>query len=519
MGTYHSNIPEYMLHYPGLGWLKHILAGFFRHQYNFLQALYVPTPFIHKYLSDSYQMDRITNLRVWGRGIDLDTFSPRHRSTKFRNKMGFKDNEVVIMWCGRLVAEKRPDIFCDVVRRLHKMKLPFKALVVGAGPVEDEVVGLPNTVFAGWMNKEELAVAYASSDIFLFPSGVETFGNVSLEAAASGLPIIVNGGCSGHLVNEGINGFACGNNDADAYFEATHALVVDKERRLAMGSAGRELSLNYEKRAVCRKMVDNYSKVTDEFYCEYGGHHANRDEEYRNEHSFKGGNIPRPLILALVESIFVFVFLMLYHVATFVTSTRNLMIGSPRPLSAEETKSAEKSKSDRQKAAVAKKEKDLPSSQSPARSSTVIQANTDVESQQHGFETIESVPSDDDTHSTSSLSQDSNSQQTNRSTKIETQTKEEVFHFSHMLSKGFVSLMLFQFRMESSIRQCFRAPFIVRSWSLGRRKRKMSNMGDLGLDGNFAADDDNSESSDMDYLLNTMRDERLNMRRSNALDV
>lgn len=509
MGTYHSNIPEYMLHYPGIGWVKHILAGFFRHQYNFLQALYVPTPFIHRYLSDTYKMDRITNLRVWGRGIDLDTFSPARRSLKFRRDMGFKDDEVVIMWCGRLVTEKRPDIFSNVVRRLHKLNLPFKALVVGAGPVEDEMIGLPNTVFAGWMNKEELAVAYASSDIFLFPSGVETFGNVTLEAAASGLPLVVNGGCSGHLVNEGVNGFACANNDIDAYFEGTHTLLVNHQLRKAMGEAGRQLSLNYEKRAVCRQMVDNYSKVTEEFYSQYGGRHANRDEEFRNEDSFLGGNIPRPLLLAVFEYVFVFVFLMFYHVATFVTGFKNFVNRSPRS-AAEEIIPPVSATSSEEKEVELAMEPCTPDAESGHS------VDSEVDSNDGPMKTL-SLHSDDDTDSTSSSSHASSSE-TNRSTKIEAQTKEEVFHVSHALSKGFMSLMMFQFRLESNLRQSMRAPLHMRQWNMGSRKRKMSNFDGPEIDEKLSCDDD-SQDSDTNYLLNTLRDDRLNMRRSNALEV
>lgn len=305
MGTYHSNIPEYMDHYPGVTWLKHIISGFFRHQYNFFQALYVPTPFIHNYLSDTYRMHRITNLRVWGRGIDLEKFSPRHRCQMFRQKLGIQDNEVVVCWVGRLVPEKRPDIFANVLRRLHADGVPFKALVVGSGQYEDEIKSLPNTSFLGWLDGSELSVAYASSDVFLFPSAVETFGNVTLEAAASGLPLVVEAGCSGHLVNDGENGFACVADDEDAFYEATRTLVVDHNTRAAYSKAGREFSMNFEKRAVMRKMVENYSIVTDEFYSDCGGRHVNRDRAFENEDSFWGGRHPRTLSLAIVELLLV----------------------------------------------------------------------------------------------------------------------------------------------------------------------------------------------------------------------
>ena len=158
LGTYHSNIPEYMEHYPGLSWLKHVLAAFLKHQYSFLQALYVPTPYIQNYLSDQYQMDRATAVKVWGHGVDVNKFHPSNRSDAFRRRFvaGGADEPVILLWVSRLVPEKRPDIFSNVVRRLASRGCNFHAIVVGAGPAEDEVKQLPNTtyvlsVFLRWL--------------------------------------------------------------------------------------------------------------------------------------------------------------------------------------------------------------------------------------------------------------------------------------------------------------------------------------------------------------------------------
>ena len=334
MGTYHSNIPEYMDHYPGLGWLKYILWGFFRHQYNFYQALYVPTPFIKNFLTDSQKMDRITSLQVWGRGVDVEKFQPSYRSLQFRRNLGIADNEVVVIWCGRLVPEKRVDIFCDTIRRLDQEGLNFRALVVGAGPCEDEVKALPRTCFCGWMNTEELSVAYASSDVFLFPSSVETFGNVTLEAMASGLPVVVEAGCSGHLVHEDENGFACQAGNKDAFYEATRQLVTDKSMRQEYSQRSRELSLTMEKRTVVRQMLSNYSQVTESFYTEFGGRHENRDAAYRQPHSFVAGNHPRPLLLRLVEWLFIVLFRIIWSMTHFFfTMQRTVVAMRPTSLS------------------------------------------------------------------------------------------------------------------------------------------------------------------------------------------
>ena len=328
MGTYHSNIPDYFTHYPGIGWLKHIIAGYERHNYNFLQALFVPTPFIKRHLTveDHYRFDKITDLKVWGRGVDLERFHPSHRSQAFRARYGFAPDDVVVTWVGRLVPEKRPDIFAYVVRKLAEEGINFKALVVGAGPCEGEVKDLPNTHFAGWVTGDELGVAYASSDVFLFPSAVETFGNVTLEAAASGLPLVVDSGCSGHLVQNGVSGFACKEGDVESYYNGTLSLILDEARRKAMSKEGRLLSLRFEKRAVCRKMIDNYATVTKEFHIMYGGDHANRDREYESKpDSFLGGSYLRPTSLILVEYIFIFIFTLGYRMAEMLFAAKRFI--------------------------------------------------------------------------------------------------------------------------------------------------------------------------------------------------
>jgi len=328
MGTYHSNIPDYFTHYPGIGWLKHIIASYERHNYNFLQALFVPTPFIRRHLTinEHYRFDKITDLKVWGRGVDLKHFHPSHRSEDFRARYGFSPDDVIVTWVGRLVPEKRPDIFAYVVRRLTDEGINFKALVVGAGPCEGDIKSLPNTTFAGWVAGDELAVVYASSDVFLFPSAVETFGNVTLEAAASGLPLVVDSGCSGHLVQHGVNGFACTEGDLESYYNGTLSLVLDNSRRKTMSKEGRKLSLKFEKRTVCCKMIDNYSNITDEFHGLYRGKHENRDREYENKpESFLGGSYVRPSSLMLVEYIFILIFRIAYRTAEIIFNVRRCL--------------------------------------------------------------------------------------------------------------------------------------------------------------------------------------------------
>lgn len=456
MGTYHSNIPEYMEHYPGLSWLKHILGAFFRHQYNFLQALYVPTPYIQNHLIQNYKMDRATSLEVWGRGVDIDKFNPSHRSLKFRRDLGIDDQDVVVCWVGRLVPEKRVDIFCDTVRRLKERNARFHALVVGAGPCEEEINTLPNTTFCGWMNADQLSVAYASSDVFLFPSSVETFGNVTLEAMASGLPVVVEEGCSGHLVRDGESGFACPADDADAFFEATLALVSDKSMRIDFSEQSRRLSQAMEKRAVVRKMMDNYSRVTDEFFTEYGGHHANRDAAYRQPDSFTAGNHPRPLLLVAVEWLFIVLFQVIWNMTEMFLYMQESM-GAVRLRSP-----------------VTLETNNVALTGSPASTpSRLKRASSELESKFVEVDIEDPLQMDDDTASTVSESEESDPRSSSSSLCSCGHPTFSEFKISHVLAKSFIQAMQFQCRMESHFRNtcsscCSRS-------LLGSAKRKNSS--------------------------------------------
>lgn len=246
----------------------------------------------------------VTNIGVWGRGVDLQKFNPSNRSDKFRNKLGIALNTPIVLYVGRLVPEKRPDIFASVIKRLAKGNDPFHAVIVGDGPSISSIEKLPNTTHLGWLNGDELTEAYASSDIFLFPSSVETFGNVTLEAAASGLPVVVEAKCSGHLVKEGVNGYACEAGNVDEFFQGTRSLVQDAEKRKACSRESIALSKTFDQHVVVRGMLSNYEEIEKEFVEVYGGSHFNRDEAWNDEQTFRLGKDPRPIGWCLIECFF-----------------------------------------------------------------------------------------------------------------------------------------------------------------------------------------------------------------------
>lgn len=459
MGTYHSNIPEYMEHYPGIGWVKFALGAFFRHEYNFLQHLYVPTPYIRQHLIDSWDMHQVTKLDIWGRGIDLERFSPQHRSLKWRRSLGIDDSTVVVCWVGRLVAEKRPDIFAYVVKELAARRIDFCAVVIGAGPGEEEILALPKTKFLGWLSGDSLKVAYASSDVFLFPSAVETFGNVTLEAAASGLPLVVEAGCSGHLVNHGVNGFACSGADKQGWLMGTLALVQDAVMRKNYSEASREHAMKFEKGVVVRRMLNNYSTVTDEFFCDYGGRHANRDRIFmKKEGSFRGGNHPRPFMLMLVEYFFMVLFHVLWYFAGGFSRFQSFLVSrlppSPGILMAQKGGPIP---------AVTKKPTPRVLSKEDPRVTPDSIAATSAAASMLSATTAKTI--------TASLQASSNAS-----------APSSIFCWSftvsHVLAKSITSMFVYQFRIESNVRNRVAFCCSPSLWTatLSTRKRKDSSL-------------------------------------------
>lgn len=199
-----------------------------------------------------------TELKEWGRGCDLKLFDPSRRSNSFRKSKGFADTDVVLLWVGRLVPEKRPDIWLDVLKRLQQDGLPVKGMVVGHGTFETTLSQMKDVVCCGWLSGVALAEAYACADILLFPSDVETFGNVTLESLASGCCCVVESKCGEHLVEHGVNGFTCEAGNLEDFYRATKRIAEDSALRASMSVNARKGSWKFERHMIMQQMAENY---------------------------------------------------------------------------------------------------------------------------------------------------------------------------------------------------------------------------------------------------------------------
>lgn len=186
VGIYHTHFFRYLKYYhiTPLAPLAYFLG---RRFYNHFDLLLVPTPSIKQDLQD---IGITCPMRLWGRGIDVDFFNPQFRSNEWRSSVGATDQPIAF-YAGRLVWEKGFKVFIETYRRLQRTHPQILWVIAGAGKIEKTLrKRLPNALFLGHLNKERLRVTYASSDLFVFPSDTETYGNVILEAMASGLPVI-----------------------------------------------------------------------------------------------------------------------------------------------------------------------------------------------------------------------------------------------------------------------------------------------------------------------------------------
>ena len=131
------------------------------------------------------------NLQVVARGVDTKLFNPRRRSEKIRSEWGVTPDTPVVIHVGRLAAEKNLSAMTAAFMAIRQRHPKARLVLVGDGPERENLrTQVRDAIFAGTRRGEDLAAHYASSDIFLFPGMTETFGNVTLEAMASGLPVV-----------------------------------------------------------------------------------------------------------------------------------------------------------------------------------------------------------------------------------------------------------------------------------------------------------------------------------------
>lgn len=205
---------------------------------------------------------------LFERGIDFERFDPGHRNIQYRQEAGI-DDKLVLLYVGRLSPEKDLDILRDAMYRLNDKYQDQIALVItGEGPMSAELKkSMPaNVLFTGYKKGKELAEIYASCDIFAFPSSFETFGNVVLEAFASGLPVVgvAEGGVKG-LIKHGENGYLAEPRDVDSFVACVEKVITNEFLRKRFGTNGRAYAKTNSWPAVFDNLMDIFNSLQDTF--------------------------------------------------------------------------------------------------------------------------------------------------------------------------------------------------------------------------------------------------------------
>ncbi|HEX8486249.1 glycosyltransferase family 1 protein [Sphingomonas sp.] len=239
--------------------VEHLLTRF----YNRFDRVLVPSASIGALLQE-WGVE--APIGIWSRGIDHARFRPDRRDLAWRRSLGIADDATVVGFLGRLVKEKGLSVFARVVTDLRRRGVPHRVLVVGEGPALDWFAQrVPEAVFAGFLSGDALACAVASMDVFFNPSVTETFGNVTTEAMAAGVPVVAAHATGAvDLVVEGETGFLVPPRDIAGYADAIARIVADPRLRRAMGEAGHARAAAYRWDSANRAVLDAYLAVMAE---------------------------------------------------------------------------------------------------------------------------------------------------------------------------------------------------------------------------------------------------------------
>ena len=220
-----------------LGWLRRPIMGYLRHFHNHCHSTMVPTEALQQQLAAS----GLRSLSVVARGVDTRLFTPARRSAALRQQWGVGEDGLIVLHVGRLAPEKNLGVVMRAFDSIRNIRPHARLVMVGDGPSRATMQARhPQVIFTGFRVGEDLAMHYASSDMFLFPSLTETYGNVTPEAMASGLAMVAfDDAAAGQLIHHGIDGLLARKPDVADFVLCATDLSANRHWRQAMGTAAR----------------------------------------------------------------------------------------------------------------------------------------------------------------------------------------------------------------------------------------------------------------------------------------
>jgi glycosyltransferase involved in cell wall biosynthesis len=264
VSSFHTNFDQYSHHY-GVGWGRAAIWRYLRWFHNNTRETYVPSETTITDL-EGLGFERVV---LWRRGVDSSLFRPdRPGRLDVRRKLGWAPEDVVITYVSRIAPEKNVDYLAAALAIVASQRPDVRLLLVGDGPsrpaLEQRIGSIAH--FAGYLQGEVLSDHYAASNIFAFSSLTETFGNVVLEAMASGLPVVaLRAGGVGGSVQSGKTGILVEPSEPPASFaSALLGLIEHPEQRTAMAHAAREYALSQSWNTIMGGLRERYRSVIDE---------------------------------------------------------------------------------------------------------------------------------------------------------------------------------------------------------------------------------------------------------------
>jgi len=224
---FHTRFDDFARHY-GLGWLTPIVFAYLRRFHNRAAATLVPTT----ELADFLGAHGFRDVRLLRRAVDTELFDPARRDEALRAEWGLAPEDLAVIHVGRIAPEKNLELAVRAFRAVQQEQPRARLIIVGDGPARAGLAERhPDIIFRGLRRDEDLARHYASGDLFVFPSLTETFGNVTLEALACGVPVVAyDYGAAREHIHDSRAGTCVPLGDADAFVAAAMALATQIAR-------------------------------------------------------------------------------------------------------------------------------------------------------------------------------------------------------------------------------------------------------------------------------------------------
>jgi glycosyltransferase involved in cell wall biosynthesis len=255
---FRTNFDAYSSHY-GFDWLKHSIRWYMRYFHNRSSITMVPTRAMRAHLLGS----GFKRLKVVARGIDTQLFSPAKRSEALRRSWGLQAHERAVIYVGRLAPEKNLSVTVDAVKAIRQHDPSTRMIWVGDGPERGALqASCADHRFVGVKTGESLAEHYASADMFLFSSTSETFGNVTLEAMASGLGVVAyDYAAAQQFIRSGRNGLLATMDDRQSFIAQSCALANGAYDLRELRRQARATTLELSWQSVTRHLEANYRRL------------------------------------------------------------------------------------------------------------------------------------------------------------------------------------------------------------------------------------------------------------------